>query len=335
MKKESLPITVFMAAYNSAQYIKKSINSILNQTFKNFELLIVDDGSEDNTVDIIQSYNDPRIRLIKNDKNRGLGYTRNVALTEAKGEFIAILDSDDIAYPTRLEVQMKNFKRRPNLAVLGSYAYIIDGNGKKTGEKIYPTTGSNKIKATLLFSNTFAHSTIMMKTKIFREVGGYPNHPVAQDYALLSRIALKYEVDNLPEYLAEYRVHDTNISVLKKNLVRQELSKILAYEFNLLLSKTTKKDLDIILDPIKKSKYTIEEYYNTYRNILIQNAQKKQYPVDELHQIISNNWYQIIIEKGKYKTLLYLFRKPIFTSRFFTLKQIRKAFKKSIRYIFK
>src|SRR5690606_34870006 len=222
MTQDYITVTVFMAAYNATPYIAQAIQSILNQSFRDFELLIVDDGSTDNTVEIINSFDDPRIRLIENDSNKGLGFTRNIALKEAKGEFLAILDADDIAFPKRLEKQVNHFFINPKLAVLGSYAHIIDKKGNRTGKDIKLSCNSDKLRATLFLSNTFVHSSIMMRTSIFREIGGYPNHPVAQDYALLVRIGLKYEIENLPEYLVEYRMHDSNISLQKKKTVREE-----------------------------------------------------------------------------------------------------------------
>ena len=100
-------VTVFMAAYNAAQFIEKSIQSILNQTFNDFELLIVDDGSTDNTLEIIRSFTDDRITIIENKINRGLIYTRNLAIQYARGTYLAIQDSDDISLPNRLERQFE------------------------------------------------------------------------------------------------------------------------------------------------------------------------------------------------------------------------------------
>lgn len=334
-KNRNLPITVFMAAYNASAYIKESISSILNQTFSDFELLIVDDGSTDNTVEIIKRINDSRIRLIRNEENKGLGYTRNIALNAAKGEFLAILDSDDIAFPNRLERQMEIFKSRPNLALLGSFAHIINKNGRRTGEKIYPNVGTDRIKATLLFANSFAHSTVMMRTSIFKAVGGYPNHTVAQDYALISRVALKHEIDNLPEYLVEYRIHDDNISSRKKALVRDELTSILSFSLSSLLPNFNDKDIEIILDPINQSRHSLEDYFKTYSHLLINNKKKGQYPIDELIQILCNNWYTIVMEKGRSGSVFQLLRPPIFDKRYVSWKQIRKAGKRSIYYLTK
>ena len=162
-------ITVFIPAYNTAQYISDAINSILSQTYTDFELLIIDDGSTDETNQIISSYSDSRIRLIKNRENRGLVYSRNLALTEARGKYLAILDSDDVAHENRLEIQLKEFENRPNLALLGTPANIINSQGERTGEIIKVKHGKDNVSTELfiifagvprsarfgLFSNSF------------------------------------------------------------------------------------------------------------------------------------------------------------------------------------
>ncbi|PRD46219.1 glycosyltransferase family 2 protein [Sphingobacterium haloxyli] len=326
-------ITVFMAAYNAAPYIATSIESVLRQSYPHFELLIVDDGSTDNTTQIVRSYDDPRIRLIENGENKGLPFTRNVALSEAKGEFMAVLDSDDIAFPNRLETQLQHFLDRSKLAVLGACAYIIDEEGNRTDQKMVPICESEKLHAGLLFYNSFVHSTVMMRTAAFREMGGYPNHPVAQDYGLFSRIALKYEVDNIPEYLGEYRIHDSNITDRKRHLAETQLRAILFYQLDKLLPNTDHIDPDILRAPVIGSKYSPQEYYALYREIILQNRKRKQYPTLELEQILYNNWYMIVMEKGKSKTLPLLLRTPVFNRSHATAKHIRKAFKQSLRYI--
>ncbi|MBD1424938.1 glycosyltransferase family 2 protein [Sphingobacterium arenae] len=331
--KKKIQITVFMAAYNAADYIAASIESVLEQTYTNFELLIVDDGSTDNTVEIIRSFEDPRIRFIQNDGNKGQPYTRNLALKEANGEFLAVLDSDDIAFPNRLEIQLQHFLNRPQLAVLGGKAHIIDKHGMRTGQEVIPICGSKKLHAALLFYNSFVHPTVMMRMAAFRDIGGYPNHLVAQDYALFSRMALKYEVDNVSEFLGEYRIHDNNISIRKKDLAAAQLRIILRYQLDKLLPKTDHIDLDILLTPIINSKYTPDEYYTVYREIIHHNRQKKQYPIVELERTFFDNWYAIVMEKAKSNTFPLFLRKPVFNGRYVTAKQIRKTFKQSLKYL--
>lgn len=322
-----------MAAYNAADFIAASIESILKQTYPHFELLIVDDGSTDNTVEIIRSFSDARIRLIQNDGNKGQPFTRNIALTEAKGEFLAVLDSDDIAFPNRLEVQLQHFLDRPRLAVLGGMAHVIDKHGQRTGQDMIPICESVVLHTALLFHNSFVHPTVMIRISAFRDVGGYPEHPVAQDYALFSRIALKYEVDNIPEYLGEYRLHDNNISVRKKDLLHEQHRAILRYQLEQLLPDASHIDLDVLLTPVVNSKYSPKEYYSVYRDIIIHNRQRKHYPVIELERIFFRNWYVIVMEKGKTQTLPLFLRKPIFNKRFVVAKQLRKTFKQSLKYL--
>lgn len=210
-----IEVTVLMTTYNGSLYIKQAIDSVLRQTFENFELLIVNDGSTDNTIDIIESYNDPRIRLINNYSNKGLLFSRNFALTEAKGKYLAILDSDDIAIANRLEVQWKTFEKRPSLALLGGQGVVIDKDGIKTGEILTQLTGSDAVKVKLFFSNSYIHSTVMIRMEIFKKLGGYQDFPLAEDYALFSRLSHDHEVDNLSDTLVEYRIHGENISLQK------------------------------------------------------------------------------------------------------------------------
>src|SRR5690606_28917246 len=108
-------VTVFMPVYNSEQYIREALESILNQTYQNLDILLVDDGSTDRSVEIIKSYQDTRIRLIQNEKNMGIPYTRNVGLKEAKGKYIAIMDSDDIAVSNRIERQIQYLETNPHI----------------------------------------------------------------------------------------------------------------------------------------------------------------------------------------------------------------------------
>lgn len=322
-----------MAAYNAAKYIAASIESVLKQTYPHFELLIVDDGSTDSTIKIVQRFDDPRIRLLRNESNKGLPFTRNVALKEAKGEFMAVLDSDDIAFPNRLETQLKYFLNRGGLAVLGGQAYVINNQGQRTGEEMIPTCGSDKLRAGLLLYNSFVHSTVMIRMSALQEIGGYPNHAVAQDYALFSRIALKYEVDNIPEYLGEYRVHDSNITDQKRHLAEKQLRAILLYQLNQLLPRTAHIDLNILLKPVSRSPYSPQAYYTVYKDIILHNREKKQYPVEALERLLFDYWYVIVREKGKSDALALFLRRPVFNKRYVTAKQLRKTFKQSFRHL--
>ena len=125
-------ITVFMPVYNAEKYLKEAIDSILNQTFQNFELFIIDDGSTDESVKIIEGYTDWRIRLIHNYGNKGLPYTRNRGLNLARGKYLAIMDADDVSVKNRLEIQYNIMEKRSNLAVISSGKELLSNDGKST-----------------------------------------------------------------------------------------------------------------------------------------------------------------------------------------------------------
>lgn len=142
-------VSVNMPCYNCSKYIKQSIDSILNQTYTNFELIIIDDGSTDNSVEVIKEFSDKRIKLFENITNQGIVYSRNRAVENSKGKYIAILDSDDIAYPTRIEKQLNFMESNPDFAMTGTWFDIIDENGIFNGEIVKLPIDSNLIKTQL------------------------------------------------------------------------------------------------------------------------------------------------------------------------------------------
>lgn len=209
-------VTVIMPVYNGAKYLRESIESILSQTYPHFELLIINDGSTDASVSIATSYNDPRIRLVHNERNLGLVATRNRGIRESTTEFVAFLDSDDIARPNRLAKQIEYFTQYPETILLGGGAELIDERGVKTGVAWHENSTPDEIRCELLFKNCFTQSTVMMRRsalppELYRE--GYAP---AEDYDLWVRLASLGATANLPNTLVSYRVHGTNTSALKR-----------------------------------------------------------------------------------------------------------------------
>ncbi|ULT22456.1 glycosyltransferase [Sphingobacterium sp. E70] len=222
-----------MPAYNAGKYIKESISSILNQTYTHFELLIINDGSTDNTLEIISGFSDQRIRVINNAQNMGLLYTRNLALIEVNTEFIAIMDSDDVAMPERLAIQLKELYDNPNIALIGSQASMIDENGKIIQEKMYPVIDEELLKASIPFYNAFVHSSVMIRSNVLRDLGGY-KEDYAEDYDLFLRAATQYRIKNLPDILIHYRNHVSGISKEQVDQMDGNIEKIKAKYLSLL-----------------------------------------------------------------------------------------------------
>lgn len=205
-----------MPSYNSMNYISNSINSVVNQTYENWELIIVDDFSDDNTVSIIKSFIslDNRIRLIKNTKNRGAAFTRNTAILESKYSYLAFLDSDDIWVKEKLEKQLF-FMKRNKIAFSFSGFEIIDKNGNLTGKSVDTMQkGAFSYEDMLLKKVTLGCSTVMLNKSKFNGLMKIPSIRTGQDYAfwlkLLKNTDEKAHVISLP--LTKYRITPNSIS---------------------------------------------------------------------------------------------------------------------------
>lgn len=199
-------VSVVMANYNGGEYLHEAIESVLSQTYKNFEFIIVDDGSTEDDCDYIRSIRDPRIKLIVNEKNRGQTASLNIGIAEAKGIYIARMDSDDVNLPTRLEKQVSILERNPELSIIGSQAYIIDGNGNLTGQTNLPTS-SNAIWAYGFFQSPFIHPSVMIRSSIFNEHKfSYDTSFINQDFDLWSRLLPNFKGANVDQILLKYRL---------------------------------------------------------------------------------------------------------------------------------
>lgn len=204
-------VTVLMPVHNGAQYLREAVDSILTQTFADFELLIVDDSSNDETPSILASYTDLRLRYIRSDQRLRLVGALNLGLSEALGDFIARMDCDDVCRSTRLEKQIAHFLKNQKLALCGSAIETI-GSGAY-GTKVYPT-GSDNIRAYLLFDNPFAHPSVMFRRKLFTKHGMQYDEQsnFSEDYTLWSEVVPRFRCDNLKEPLLRYRVHDASVT---------------------------------------------------------------------------------------------------------------------------
>lgn len=208
-------ISAIITVYNTEKYIGDAVKSILNQTFTDFELIIINDASTDGTLEILQSFEDKRIVLINNETNQGIPKNCNTALKIAKGEFIAKMDADDIAHPKRFERQLAFFKANPDVVICGSWAQIFDADDVL----IRTPVTHDEIKAGLLFLNVMFNPVVMFKSSLFKEFGFYYNEafPVLEDYTLWMDSIDTVKLANVPEILLKYRVHNNNISVFKKS----------------------------------------------------------------------------------------------------------------------
>lgn len=286
-------LTVFMPVYNGEKYLREAIESVLNQTLADFEFIIINDGSTDNSVKIIESYQDKRIKLINNFKNMGLVFTRNRGLAESKTKYVAFLDCDDVAYPTRLKKQFDWLEKNPDFGLIGSWVELIDSNGKSTKITWKEALSPEEIPCFLLFKNCFTQSAIMIR-KLALPEERYRSFAPAEDFDLWIRIAQKWKTWNLPEVLIKYRKHQCGISSQQKEAQDQSINKIISWQlFNLKIIPNS-EELEIHRTNYfysgKNAVNFIEKREKWMEKVKEANLKNKYYPESVFSNTISKLW---------------------------------------------
>jgi glycosyltransferase involved in cell wall biosynthesis len=269
-------ISILMPVYNAEAYLDQTIQSILFQTFDNFEFLIIDDKSTDNSLNVIKKYKDARIKLYENEVNLGYVKSLNFLIQYTTGEYLARQDNDDISNLNRLQEQIKFLDNNPNVLLCGSNYKIF---GKKNYNSNVPLT-NKQIKAFLLFNNPLCHPTVLLRKSIFKKfsIDYYDeNMCPSEDYALWFEISKHGEIVNLPNYLLEYRIHNSNTSYLNKKIQVEAANEVREKVFHYLLN------------------YDLKPEQNQMINLLFNNENGVY--VDDLEKII--NLFKIILDQNK------------------------------------
>ncbi len=207
---KSPQITVLMAVNNGESFVAEAIESILQQSFGDFEFLIVDDASTDNSRDVVAGFSDARISLLSNEKQQGLSRSLNRGLDQTKGKYVARMDHDDISHRLRLEKQLEFLESHQDLDVLGTWARTL--GGKKEQIWRYPARDED-IRSELIFNPVLVHGSVMLRKSTFDKfkLRYDPKISRAQDYELWTRAAAKVRFANIPSVLLEYRIHDDQV----------------------------------------------------------------------------------------------------------------------------
>jgi glycosyltransferase involved in cell wall biosynthesis len=229
-------ISVILPAFNGEKTINKSIESILLQDYKNFELIIINDGSTDRTASILNRINDNRIKIIT-QKNSGLPKALNSGIQLASGKYIARQDQDDVSHASRFSKQVELLEHNSNVIVVGTWARIVDQDGKKMGKHKHPITPYG-IKTALLYRNALVHSSVMMRRNVLVEAGLYETSDTRQppeDYELWCRLVNFGEITNIPQFLVSYLKNPSGLSILRSNQIQLNMCRIV---YNNLKHKT-------------------------------------------------------------------------------------------------
>ncbi len=322
------PITVLMPNYNNAPFLKEAIDSVLNQTFKNFVFLIIDDGSTDSSIEIIKSYNDPRIQLIEKDKNSGIVDTLNIGLRSTNTKYAIRMDGDDISTPTRFETLYHFMENNPKIGVCGSE---IQTFGDTHDLWKYSTDG-DKIKARLIFNAGVGHASCIYRMSVFKEHSIYysSKHPYMEDFDLFSRIKNVTEFGNIPTPLYNYRILKHNSTVKNRDTIFERYRNIYKDVLVELSIEPTKenveKHFDFFINPDLSFKLSV---YKNWLDLLIsQNKKTNIYPQKALEEILAERWdifffkiaplsikrnleYFLVSKKMDLKKLIYLVKLKI------------------------
>ena len=302
-------VSVILPNYNGESYIYQSIESILNQSYSNFEFLIIDDGSTDNSIELIKRFKDKRIILIENKANLKLIKTLNIGFKLAKGKYIARMDSDDIAHNERFKKQVEFLEKNLEISVLGTGFEVIDNPDKK----ILYEKNNIDIKWKQLYECHILHPSVMLRRSTFIENNYFfdKNYEHCEDYELWTRVSKKHQLANLNENLMYYREWEDNISHKHKNtqeknsiIVRKNIFKWIGAEldeleinlFRELSYQNYSSKINIVKDLLEK--------------IYLANKKSKYFPERYLDKKLKHIWlnYNLNKEKNNFNELITYFK---------------------------
>jgi glycosyltransferase involved in cell wall biosynthesis len=288
-------VSVIVTAFNREAMIGDAIASVLAQTMADFELIVVDDGSTDRTVDVVRAIDDPRIRLIAHGRNRGTQHARNSGLEAAAGRYVAWLDSDDLARPRRLEIEADYLDANPDIAMVGSAAGTIRADGRRSWLPRARPASHEQIAALLLFRSALLQSSIMGRAEILQRYPYRDEFPVCQDLDLFIRLVRDHRVANLTQLLVDRRMHAGQAVNRRAAMIVEKKRLLLGEQLCALGIDPDPEDLDrhILLGrtrgtPLSKEFLDWSEQWLT--NILAANRSRQVYDGEGLEHAVGFIW---------------------------------------------
>lgn len=248
MNPSSPFVSAVMAVYNGCPHLEEAVQSILDQTFADFEFIIINDGSTDGSKEVLEQFatRDDRIRIV-HQKNRGLTVSLNRGLHMARGKYVTRMDADDVSRPKRFGRQVNFLESNPEVGILGTQIKRIDADGNPHGQWILPTD-PDVVGWQTLFSTCLCHPTVMMRRSLLDDLNGYAEWATcAQDYELWTRAVLESQLANLPDTLHKLRRHDDSITATKQDEQRRVCRKATATLHETLLGEQAEEEFSHFL----------------------------------------------------------------------------------------
>lgn len=331
-------ISVVMSVYNSSAFVAEAIESVLQQSFSDFEFIIINDGSSDNSEAIITSFKDKRINYIVNEGNKGLIYSLNRGISVAKGQYIARMDADDVCDKTRFQKQINEFEKDPQLVICGSFIKTF-GGGKETFVDYMPTS-QEEIISSIFFTCPFAHPSVMIKKESLMKLDNIYREEFkhSEDYDLWSRLVFTGNCKNIPEFLLNYRVHSAQVSTVHEDLKYKNVTKIQSNISQHFGFAPTNQESKILLNLFKgisrKDKNYLLETASLI-NKLYTHLEKKYPKYSQIHaQILVSRWFKVCGNSGLgFSNVKNAFSLPFFKVKYLKFRDLIKLlYKSAINY---
>jgi len=290
-----------MPIHNTAQYLRASIDSILSQSFKDFELLIIDDASTDNSGEIVKNYQDPRIKYVQNYDNLGVARTLNRGLDMVTGDYIARFDGDDISAPKRLERQFSYMEKNHDIGVVSSWYDMI---GRYKGVTVRQPCGASCVRASLMLQNPVCHSASMIRRRVLFDNGlKYDNtFNYSEDYDLWSRISEHAGLDNIPEILLKVRIHNESVSRISSDKMSAQRNSLLKRELNKIGVEPTNEELifhaNIGWGGRLYSRDSVNKAERWFCHLFLKNEEHQHHEVEGMKSALSLAWYRLCSNSG-------------------------------------
>jgi glycosyltransferase involved in cell wall biosynthesis len=293
-------VTVFIPVHDRERYVAAAIESVLAQTFEDFELLVVDDGSTDGSRAVVRGFTDPRIRLVCNPVNRGIPATRNQGIELARGRYLAFLDSDDWAHPQRLARQVRFLDAHPDYAAVGAWIEWMDETGRPLGRVKRKAVRADDIAAERLFRSCLENSAAMGRIAVLRAYRHRERYELGSDYDLWARIAVEHKLGALPEALVRRRAHAGRTTREKADRIKPLRLQIFAEQLETLGVPFTREDLErhYLLRRMGKLGFTPDAGYLRWAEEWLYrlkgaNAETRRYPEPAFSLVLGEFWLKV------------------------------------------
>lgn len=287
-------VSVLICVYNGEPFVAEAVQSTLDQTFQDFEILVIDNGSTDRSVEVVRGFTDPRIRIIVNEKNLGHAGSLNVGLAEARGEYAAILDADDASLPNRLERQTAFLDANPEYVFCGSWSKTF---GAWDLERRYPTE-YEALRACLLFECPIVTPAVMLRRQKVLDAGLKfdPDFSHAFDYRFWVEASRRFPIANIGEFLLRYRLHQGQASIQQREKMKAGTRMGLAPLLRELMPDITETEIDLHLDvfflePVETAA-DLDRLRTHFGKIYEANRKQNRYVPAEFLKILNKKWFE-------------------------------------------